>query len=719
MQQKFPWGIYLGTLLPDVEKLALFLPTQKGGFTLMFDQESQEDAYTLVERVVLRLLERFPGGDLCVREINFGYVKRFLSFDAYEEAGCYRVSRTREEARKSFSALLDEIEERKRLFFEAGVHDMAAFHEKNPHMKMPYYLFLVDLDVFPENYCDYERIKTFFAQAWRYGVYTIAFGMENRLFKLDGDTGRLISQQFPQFSYENGRVSMTHLFFQEIGLPAARHFSLTPLHKTAVCDPICEYEETFISYDAYASALTENIAYLHEQQKQFETYLKPLAKWAKRCLPETASFPEDAISLLSLQELDMSECRCDDFPPSLGYLHQLKSVDFKMSEVKKLPLFLRGLCALESLVLYKNSIESLPEWIGELKALRRLDLGANRLHEVPETIGELQHLEGLYLSHNQLSELPQTLASLSRLRELYISDNQFTILPEFIGSLKSLRKLNISTNPLIKLPDFIGNLTELRELTINNNMLAVLPEFIGSLRKLKKLNISYNQIETLPPFMANLKELEELIIWGNPLKEVPEWIGELDSLEVLTIRWTNITKLPESIGNLQNLRKLDIGHNKLTTLPDSFGRLKNLKHLHLDQNHFLSLPDSLEKLVSLDEESFSALRNIVQSVEEMETQWREVKVLDEVESYKNYLEKYPHTPYRQSIIERIDTLIHTQHRVENEERVWQEAVRKNSLKAYENYLFHFPKGIYAQECRECIAQKQKGVRSLFSKIFAS
>jgi len=278
MQQKFPWGIYLGTLLPDVEKLALFLPTQKGGFTLMFDQESQESADSFLEKVVLQLLSAKPRGSLRVEEMNFGYIKRFLNLSEYEKDGIYHVCRTREEAKKRFMMLESVIESRRELFALHNVDDVESYIAKNPHEEMPYYLFLVDLDIFPENYCDYGRIKAFFDTAWRVGIYTIAFGMENRLFKLDGDTGRYIAQKFPQFAYENGQVRMTHLFFQEIGLPVAKSFTLTPLHEDSMYSIFKEYISQFDTFGEYASSLAERIAYLREQERSFSSYLSAFGK---------------------------------------------------------------------------------------------------------------------------------------------------------------------------------------------------------------------------------------------------------------------------------------------------------------------------------------------------------------------------------------------------------------------------------------------------------
>ena len=65
INHKFPWGIYIGDLIIDNDDtIPLCLDSKKGGFCVLFDDNSEQVANNFIENIALKLFEVLPIGDI-------------------------------------------------------------------------------------------------------------------------------------------------------------------------------------------------------------------------------------------------------------------------------------------------------------------------------------------------------------------------------------------------------------------------------------------------------------------------------------------------------------------------------------------------------------------------------------------------------------------------------------------------------------------------------
>ncbi|KAH0618509.1 hypothetical protein JD844_017785 [Phrynosoma platyrhinos] len=106
-------------------------------------------------------------------------------------------------------------------------------------------------------------------------------------------------------------------------------------------------------------------------------------------------------SLSLLEEFDCSCNELESLPPTIGYLHSLRT-----------------------LAVDENFLPELPREIGSCKNVTVMSLRSNKLEFLPDEIGQMQKLRVLNLSDNRLKNLPITFTKLKELAALWLSDNQ-------------------------------------------------------------------------------------------------------------------------------------------------------------------------------------------------------------------------------------------------------------------------------------------------------
>ncbi len=84
-----------------------------------------------------------------------------------------------------------------------------------------------------------------------------------------------------------------------------------------------------------------------------------------------------------------------------------------------------------------------------------------------------------------------------------------------------------------------------------------------------------------------------------------------------------------------------------------------------------------------------------------EQAWEDAVEENTIESYKEYLEKYPEGEYAQEAKDEIHEL--------SEAVAWEDAVEKNTVESYKEYLEKYPEGEYAQEAKDEIHELSEAV----------
>ncbi len=258
-------------------------------------------------------------------------------------------------------------------------------------------------------------------------------------------------------------------------------------------------------------------------------WMKKLWNWADKYNISQNIIPRDKENLKKITSLKISGVNDGINPPiklpikipkEIGYLINLKEVEFTFCNLTELPKEIGHLTNLVNLELAWNHITELPKEIGYLKSLKRLSIGSivydedwnnpsqclnstNCLTKLPESIFTLYNLEELTIGHipggdyegfgNRITYISKNIKNLKKLNNiLELSYNQLTELPEDICSLTELTQLMLDFNNLNKLPNNISNLVNLELLWVSDNSLIELPEQIINLNNLKRLNLSNN-----------------------------------------------------------------------------------------------------------------------------------------------------------------------------------------------------------------------------------
>ncbi|XP_055778685.1 leucine-rich repeat-containing protein 7-like isoform X13 [Salvelinus fontinalis] len=118
-------------------------------------------------------------------------------------------------------------------------------------------------------------------------------------------------------------------------------------------------------------------------------------------LPNTIGSGRAKLGLSLLEEFDCSCNELESLPPTIGYLHNLRT--FSADE---------------------NFLVELPREIGNCKNVTVMSLRSNKLEFLPDEIGQMTKLHVLNLSDNRLKNLPFTFTKLKDLAALWLSDNQ-------------------------------------------------------------------------------------------------------------------------------------------------------------------------------------------------------------------------------------------------------------------------------------------------------
>ncbi|XP_016135759.1 leucine-rich repeat-containing protein 7-like [Sinocyclocheilus grahami] len=106
-----------------------------------------------------------------------------------------------------------------------------------------------------------------------------------------------------------------------------------------------------------------------------------------------------------LEEFDCSCNELESLPPTVGYLHSLRTFAADENFLTELPREIGNCKNVTVMSLRSNKLEFLPDEIGQMTKLRVLNLSDNRLKNLPFTFTKLKDLAALWLSDNQSKAL--------------------------------------------------------------------------------------------------------------------------------------------------------------------------------------------------------------------------------------------------------------------------------------------------------------------------
>ncbi len=298
--------------------------------------------------------------------------------------------------------------------------------------------------------------------------------------------------------------------------------------------------------------------------------------------------PDEIISLVHLQKLDLSFNMLWTLPEEIQYLSNLSYIRLANNQFTEFPKMLFYLSLLKFIDLKYNKLQSISPQIKHLQVLETLNLRANALHELPEELGKLPKLSKISLQQNTSLDLYQVTEVLSNLQnpfELDLSACQIYQLPNNFTKLQNLQRLNLSYNSDLDLEDAfekLAHLPNLQSLSLEDTQ-ENLPLNLTSLQNLQSL--TYNPLNTDAKHIAQLKNLRQLTARKSSLVSIPEWLLEMPQLHILNLSDNKISQIPEEFSKLKNLKKVDFRNNSFTQIPPPLSRqLAQFEELFLDGN---------------------------------------------------------------------------------------------------------------------------------------
>ncbi|XP_020558157.1 leucine-rich repeat-containing protein 7 isoform X2 [Oryzias latipes] len=154
----------------------------------------------------------------------------------------------------------------------------------------------------------------------------------------------------------------------------------------------------------------------------------------------------------ALEDLLLSSNMLQHLPDSIGMLKKLTTLKVDDNQLTSLPHTIgspkpkQGLSLLEEFDCSCNELESLPPTIGYLHSLRTFAADENFLTELPREIGNCRNVTVMSLRSNKLEFLPDEIGQMTKLRVLNLSDNRLKNLPFTFTKLKDLAALWLSDN---------------------------------------------------------------------------------------------------------------------------------------------------------------------------------------------------------------------------------------------------------------------------------
>lgn len=206
----FPWGVYIGDLVNDTDTIPLLIDSQKGGFCLLFDEQSEAIAEDLVENIALSLVDVLPISLLKTELFTFGK-KRFMHLASLQKCGIYDVAFTLNRAKTLYDTIEELILTRHHTLLSFETPTISDYNQQSS-TKEPYHLVLLNLDDFPDETTSPKRIKNFLESAYDAGVYIVAFGSKDILHKPPKAT-KVILDKLPHITINNNNFTFDKEIF--------------------------------------------------------------------------------------------------------------------------------------------------------------------------------------------------------------------------------------------------------------------------------------------------------------------------------------------------------------------------------------------------------------------------------------------------------------------------------------------------------------------------
>ncbi|BBG92555.1 Disease resistance protein CC-NBS-LRR class family [Prunus dulcis] len=297
-----------------------------------------------------------------------------------------------------------------------------------------------------------------------------------------------------------------------------------------------------------------------------------------------------------------------ELPSEIGNMVHLRFLSVKRSEIKRFPPSLGNLVCLQTLdfrvLIYASMV-------------------------IPNVIKKMKQLRHLYLPKKYRAKGKLELSTLGHLQTLYYFSSKYCVLKD-VGRLTNLRKLRIGlSSSLQNLEEILKSsgsmLNRIRSLFVdvyNNSCEEQAMQIVSSCRELPKELHNYPNLTKLELWRCGLKEDQMGILEKLPNLTILKLMGEVfeentkilvfskggfPSLQFLHVSNTHrITEWKVEEGAMPRLCRLEIEYcSRLTTLPDWLRYLTKLRELT-----FTGMGGEFHRRIEEDGEDFYKIQHV-------------------------------------------------------------------------------------------------------------
>ncbi len=240
-QYVFPWGIYIGELLPSstaagTNDIPVLLPAETGGFAVDYDETSQTIANHFMENVVLLLAEALPPKALHVHVFDFDIAPRFCYLSQLKNHGPYHLYPTVAAAKKGFDEREETARHRLHDQLPPEIADLSEYNQTAQYPE-PYHLLLINMDYYPDDLTGAKRIRSFFDSTGKAGIYTILYQSYENDEDRGGNREKILSrlrQRFHALTIRNKTGTFSPELFEFSQLCEFYNYQLADANQTQI-----------------------------------------------------------------------------------------------------------------------------------------------------------------------------------------------------------------------------------------------------------------------------------------------------------------------------------------------------------------------------------------------------------------------------------------------------------------------------------------------------
>jgi hypothetical protein len=275
----FPYGVFIGEMENSKNKFPFLIDSKKGGFCVLFDDESEITANTFIENITINLLDIMAYKRLKIKLFDFGK-NRFLYLSTLKDKELFDIEYSRNIANKEFDKLEEILQYRNHNLLNYEIPTLNDYN-KNHDKKEEYYLILINLDSFPDDDIYQKRIQNFIESSFEAGYFIIPFANKNR--KNKNKSTKVILDYYKDITIENNNFKINNDLYPIRELDYIFNFSPININQEKIIKNILEKNKRLSSNLKNFHIELKHSAISNNYKKVIEPKIEPKIRMKYEC----------------------------------------------------------------------------------------------------------------------------------------------------------------------------------------------------------------------------------------------------------------------------------------------------------------------------------------------------------------------------------------------------------------------------------------------------